>query len=70
MDYVNLGIALDIAGPAIMIVLTIIGAVKAWPYRNTDRQKFVSIYKPYKYWGLSIWILSSLIGIISIAFKY
>lgn len=60
---VNFGIALSIAAPAIMLVLIIIGAVKAWPYRNVDREKFVAIYKPYKYWGIGLWLALDLIGI-------
>lgn len=63
---INLGIAFDIAGPAVMIVLIIIGAMKAWPYRKTDSEKFRSIYKPYKYWGLGIWIVFNIIGILLI----
>lgn len=66
MNMVDIGIALDIAGPAIMMILIIIGVVKAWPYRKTDREKFVAIYKPYKYWGLGIWIVSNAIGILLI----
>lgn len=61
---VKLGIALDIAGPVIMMILIIIGAVKAWPYRKTDQQRFRAIYKPYKYWGMIIWIICNVIGII------
>ena len=63
---VNLGIALDIAGPSIMIILVIIGVVKAWPYRKTDRSRFVAVYKPYKYWGLAIWIIFNIAGILLI----
>lgn len=63
---INLGIAFDIAGPAVMIVLIIIGAMKAWPYRKTDSEKVRSIYKPYKYWGLGIWIVFNIIGILLI----
>ncbi len=63
---VNLGIGLNIAGPLIMIVITIIGAVKAWPYRKVDRQKFASIYKPYKYIALAAWLIFDLAGIIII----
>lgn len=63
---VNLGIALDIAGPVIMIILIIIGAAKAWPYRKNDIERFRKIYKPYKYWGLGIWIVFNVIGIILI----
>lgn len=66
MDMVHIGIALDIAGPAIMMILIIVGAIKAWPYRKTDRDRFVSIYKPYKYWGLGIWIVFNIIGILLI----
>lgn len=61
---VNIGIALDIAGPAIMLILFIIGAVKAWPYRKTDPEKFVSIYKPYKYWGLGVWLVFNVVGLL------
>lgn len=61
---VEFGIALDIAGPAIMIILIIIGAVKAWPYRKADPARFRAIYKPYKYWGFGIWLASSILGII------
>lgn len=60
---VNLGIAFDIAGPVIMIVLVIIGAIKAWPYRKTDTAKYSAIYKPYKYWGIGIWLVSNMIGV-------
>lgn len=60
---VNLGIALDIAGPTIMLVLIIIGWIKAWPYRKTDRERFRAIYKPYRYWGLSIWLVCNIVGI-------
>lgn len=61
---VNLGIILNIAGPIIMIVLIIIGAIKAWPYRKTDTQKFNTIYKPYKYWGLGLWIFFNTLGML------
>ncbi len=57
---VNLGIAIDIAGSAIFIILLIIGTVKAWPYRKTDKEKFAQIYKPYKWWGFSVWIICNL----------
>lgn len=63
---INLGIAFDIAGPAIMIILIIIGAIKAWPYRKTDPNKFNAIYKPYKYWGFGIWIILNVTGILLI----
>lgn len=63
---VNFGIALSIAGPAIMILLIIIGAIKARPYRNTDIAKFRTIYKPYKYTGMCTWIVCSVIGILII----
>lgn len=66
---VNLGIAFDIAGPAIMLILIIIGMVKAWPYRKVDREKFVAIYKPYKYWGFGIWIAFNLVGILLIVYS-
>lgn len=63
---VNWGMAFDIAGPALMIVFIIIGAIKAWPYRKIDPEKFKAIYKPYKYWGFGIWIAFNLIGIVLI----
>lgn len=62
MDNVNIGLALNIAGPAIMLILTIVGAVKAWPYRTTDKERSHAIYKPFKYWGLGIWMAFSLAG--------
>lgn len=61
---VRLGIALDIAGPAIMLLLIIIGAVRAWPYRRSDPQRFTALYKPYKWWGLCIWIACNVAGIL------
>lgn len=64
MNSVNLGIALDIAGPAIFMILIIVGAVKAWPYRKTDKDRFNAIYKPYKYWGFGIWIVFNVIGLV------
>lgn len=64
MNSADIGIAFDIAGPVILLVLIIIGAVKAWPYRSTDRDKFNSIYKPYKYWGFGIWIVFNAIGLL------
>lgn len=59
----NIGISLSIIGPVFAILLYIIGIVKAWPYRKTDRQKFIDIYKPYKWRGLIIWIGLTVIGI-------
>lgn len=66
MDIVNVGLALDIAGPAILLVLLITGAVKAWPYRKTDKERFTAIYRPYRYWGLGIWLVFNVIGILLI----
>ena len=60
----KLGIILDIAGPVIMLLLLITGIVKAWSYRKIDRAQFIAIYKPYKYWGLGIWLVFNIIGII------
>lgn len=68
VDIVNIGIGLDIAGPAIMLILIIVGAVKAWPYRKTDKERFRAIYKPYKYWGFGIWIVLNLIGVLLIMY--
>ncbi len=64
---VNLGIAFIISGPAIMLALIIIGARKALPYRNVNRDKFNAIYKPYKFWGLCIWGILTLIGLLLIS---
>lgn len=66
---VNAGIALSIIGPLLAILLYIIGIIKAWPYRKTDRQKFVEIYKPFKWWGLVIWIGLTIIGMIFVTFN-
>lgn len=65
---VNFGIALTIAGPIIMIIMDLIGAKKAWRYRVTDREKFNAIYKPYKFWGLVIWGVLTIIGVLCIRF--
>lgn len=64
---VNLGIAFVIAGPAIMIVFIIIGSRKALPYRNVNRDKFNAIYKHYKFWGLCVWGILTLIGLLLIS---
>lgn len=66
MDTVNIGLALDIAAPVIMLIILITGAVKAWPYRKTDKQKFIAIYKPYKYWGFGIWLFLNAISLLLI----
>lgn len=66
MDIIHLGLGLDIAGPIIMIIFIITGAVKAWPYRKTDRQRFAAIYKPYKYWGIGIWLACNVAGLLII----
>lgn len=62
MDIVNIGLAIDIAGAAILLILQVIGAVKAWPYRKTDKERFLAIYKPYRYWGFGIWLVFNIIG--------
>ncbi len=64
MDIVEIGMAFDIAGPLIAIAFIIAGAVKAWPYRKTDAERFRKIYKPYKYWGFGLWLLFNLVGIL------
>lgn len=66
---VNLGIALNIAGPVIMLLLIVFGARKAWPYKNTDKERFAAIYNPYKYWGWGIWLVLDLIGILLIMYS-
>lgn len=66
MNIVNIGIGLDIAAPVIMMIFIITGAVKAWPYRKTDRERFITIYKPFKYWGLGIWLVLNIIGMLLI----
>lgn len=65
---VDIGLALDIAGPAIFLILIIIGAIKAWPYRKTDRDRFAAIYRPFKLTGAVIWIVASIAGILIIRF--
>ena len=64
MDAPNIGITVDIAGSVILLILIIVGAVKAWPYSKTDPEKFSAIYKPYKYWGFGLWILFNAIGFV------
>ncbi len=65
---VNLGIAIDIAAPIIMLVFVIFGAVKAWPYKKTDKERFAAIYKPYKYWGIGLWLLLNAVGLFLIMY--
>ncbi|MCM1067036.1 MAG: hypothetical protein NC418_05615 [Muribaculaceae bacterium] len=65
---INFAIGIDIAGSAIFLVLIIIGAVKAWPYRKTDRERFNSVYKPYKWAGFGIWIGASIICTVMLLF--
>lgn len=59
---VNIALALEIAGPLIALILIIVGAVKAWPFRKTDKQKFAEIYKPYKWCGIAVFVLLNLVG--------
>lgn len=63
---INTGIALSIAAPLIGLILMLIGVAKAWPYRKTDKERFVAAYKPYKWAGLIIWIGLDLVGILLI----
>lgn len=63
---VNLGIAFDIAGPALALIIFIIGLVKAWPYRKTDKEKFKAVYMPFRLWGFGIWIGFNVIGVVLI----
>ncbi len=63
---INLGLAFDIAAPVVLIILIIVGATKAWPYRKKDREKFYAIYRPYKVWGFGLFLLLNAIGIVLI----
>lgn len=63
---VNVGLAFDIAAPITFLILVLIGVAKAWPYRKTDRNRFVATYKPYKWWGLILCIALNVIGVIFI----